>query len=138
MNYKGKVRSITIAGIEMSVPAGAIIKHLYEQTGSSSAADGMFDQDDLAVYAVPAGKQFHLLGVKLHLDETLTGGTLVLSTGDTEDAETATITSIDIATMKNVVQEIWINDKIWAATKFITINPASAVIEYTEMIGYEL
>ncbi len=137
VNYKGKKRTITVYGVEFQIPVAATIIRLNEDTGSATTADAMFDVNDQLVYQVASGKTFHLLGVKIYHDETTTGGSVAISSGDTEDAETAAIITVNTGVTVNVIME-YPMDKTFASGKFITINPSAAVVENITMIGYEI
>ncbi len=138
MNYKSTQRSITVHGIKVFIPANGVIKHLYDQTASAATADAMRDVDTQAAYQCPTGKTFHIIGVYLHHDETIVAGTVVLSSGDTEDAETSTIVSITTIPKANGVIEAYFENKTLLAGKFLTINPTAATEEFIEIIGYEV
>ncbi len=135
MNYKGRARTtIKISGFEESVPAAASIKHLTEQVALATAADGM--QFENGIYQVTAGKTFHIIGVMVHVNST-GGGNVLLSSGDTENAETASIITLPLPSGRAGVTEFQVT-KTLAASKFLTIKPSAAVVDYIEIIGYEL
>ncbi len=137
VNYKSKRKTITFAGVEYPIPEAAVIKFLHDDTASATAADSMFDSNDNLVYAVTAGKTFHLLGVRIFHDETISAGSLVVSSGDTEDAETAAIITLKVGATANIIVEVPM-DKTFAAGKFVVYNPSAAVVENIQMIGYEI
>ncbi len=137
MNYKGVQTKIKTPNIEITIPINASLKHLFEPVLSSVAADSMFDMDDNAVYAVTAGKVFHGILCIVHHDETNLNTTVTLFSGDTEDAETASVIIVPGGSVANSVISAFIN-KTWAAGKFIVNKPAAASVDFLEIIGYEI
>ncbi len=138
VNYKGQVRSIVVGGYERSIPAQAKVIQLHEQVDGSSAADGMFDTSDGIIYSVPAGKTLVILGVTLHGKAAAALDVVVISSGDTENAETASLVSIQIP-IGNAITEFVLDGSItFASAKFVTINPSTTTLDYITMIGYEL
>ncbi len=136
MNYKGTVRRIIFAGVENSVPASANLVAFHEPTVGATVADAMFDTKTNLVYSVPAGKTLRILGIRIHT-KTVNAGAVVVSSGDIEDAETATIISIILDANADVVTDYYC-DVTFASGKFITINPSQDSVEFIQMIGYEL
>ncbi len=134
-NYRSTNRNkIIIAGFE-TVIGKAVPIHLTEQTINDTAADAMYK--DSAVYSVPTGKKFILLGVRVYVDST-GGGDLAIWEGATEDAETSLKQTVDLAVagVNNVI-EYYIHSVSFAAGKFITINPSGTQVEFVELLGYE-
>ncbi len=134
-NYKGGKRKIIVGNVETSVPHGAIIKYLTDETALSASADSM--QTAAITYVVAANKKFRLLGIILYADNAASVGDFTVSTGDTEDAETATKVLIEkLTNTQRVAMEIH-TDVEFDAGKYIVINPGAANIESVSMIGYE-
>ncbi len=134
VNYKGQIRSILVAGYEKSIPAQAKIVTLHEVAAADTGADGMIDDADGLIYQVTAGKTFHCLGVMTDTDGN--SGSMVVSSGDTENAETATVATI--YTWSSTAEEWHIRDFTIASAKFITHNPSGTQVTYVKMIGYEV
>ncbi len=135
VNYKGSTRKITVADVEINVPANATIKHLFDGAAGSSAADGMISASDGLIYQVTTGKTFRILGI-LMVTPTAVAQTVLLSTGDTENAETGTIITLQMPYGANL--NIWISlDKTLASAKFLTYKPSSTGLGYIQIIGYE-
>ncbi len=135
VNYKsGGRRKITVNGITFNVPAGAVLIHLLEQVALATAADGMLK--DNAIYQVTSGKTFFIKKIIVHTNST-GGGTLVVHQGDTENAQTALKVTIPLSSGAIAVTE-YLYDNSFSSAKFITIAPSAAVVDYVEMIGYEL
>ncbi len=135
VNYKVQShKRIIIDTLEITVPSNAKIVVLHEPTAASASADAMRDDADGAAYVVTSGKTFTCLGVLTDGDGN--AGNVVISSGDTEDAETATVMTVYNWTSLN---EQWhILPFTIASAKFITINPSSTQIKYMKMLGYEL
>ncbi len=135
-NYKGSTqRTITVAGVVIIVPSNATIKHLIDIVAASSAADGLMDISDGLIYQVTSGKTFRILGISLTSAGTV-AQTVVVSTGDTENAETATLFTLQIPYVAGL--PMWFSvDKELASAKFLTYNPSSTGTNMIEVIGYE-
>ncbi len=144
-NYK-IVRTITVGGVTVLVPNNATIKHLSEQCDGSNAADTMIDSGDGNAYAVATGKTFHLIGVTLYCDTPVAGESVKISSGDTENAETATIINNLMSPM--ITQktgngtEYFVGDtpsgNTWASAKFVVYNPSGTTVDFITMVGYEI
>ncbi len=136
MNYKDTLRSINFGGVVTPLPEKAVIVVLTEQTQRSTAADAM--QLNSSVYSVTSGKTFRCLGIHLVSDNNGGPGDVVISSGDTEDAETSTITTVQIPT---TVARVVINTAIdfeLLSGKFLTINPSTARVDFIYMVGYKI
>ncbi len=135
-NYKGTTnKKIRVAGVETNVPIGSPIIHLYDQVAGSNAADGFLDVADHLIYSVPAGKTLRILGV-CQVSATAVAETNVISTGDTENAETATLLTLDLPYLATTPH--WLSvDVTLAAAKFLTYNPSGTGCNMVEIIGYE-
>ncbi len=135
-NYKGTTnQKIRVAGVEINVPIGAKVVHLYDAVAGSSAADGFLDVDDNTIYSVTAGKTLRILGIQI-IAATAVAETVVISTGDTENAETATLKTLTLPYIATT-EHWYFMDFTLAAAKFLTYNPSSTGINHIEVIGYE-
>ncbi len=134
-NYKGGKRKIIVGNVETAVPHGAVIKYLTDEVALSTSPDSM--QTAAIAYVVATGKKFRLLGMVLYSDNTGTVGDLTISSGDTEDAETATKVLIEKGTNTQRFRMEIHTDVEFDAGKYIVNNPATANIEFISMVGYE-
>ncbi len=144
-NYK-IVRTITIGGVTVLVPNNATIKFLSEHVDGSNAADTMLDAGDGGAYQVATGKTFHLIGITIWCDTPVAGETIKISTGDTENAETAAV--INTLQLPMVTQitgngtEYFVGDtptgNTWASAKYLVINPSGTTVDWITMVGYEI
>ncbi len=137
VNYKGLTRSITFSGIKIHYPAQTGHVVLYDQTALSTTADAFLNTTTGTAYTVTAGKQIHVVGVQVWMDTTTASGTVVISQGDTEDAETVTKWTVRLPTKTNAYMEQMCNFTV-AAGKFITLNPSAASVSHIVLVGYEL
>ncbi len=139
VNYKlSNQRTITAGGITIPVPAGATIIYLTEPTNLAATADGMLKAG--VAYQVTSGKTFHIFGVKVHYSGA-GGGTVVFSSGDTENAETATILTLEVPDHTGSESHDdfqYVHDITLASAKFLTSNPSGGVVEQIVVIGYEI
>ncbi len=138
-NYKSSISSkINWGGVITNVPIGAKIVHLHDQVAGSSAADGFIDVFDNAIYQVPAGKTLRILGFRIQNNTPVAADTVVISTGDTENAETATLLTILISmnAQQGIIKEVHV-DLTLASAKFLTYSPSSTTVIDIEAIGYE-
>ncbi len=135
-NYKSANNQIIrIGGVETKVPIGAKVVMLHDGVAGSSGADGMVDAADNTIYQVTAGKTLRILGIQITC-VTATAETIVISSGDTEDAETATIHTHMLPFIAQT--PVWHHvDFTLASAKFLTYNPSSTGVAYIEIIGYE-
>ncbi len=135
-NYKSPHKQIIGANVIHHVPKSANIVHLNEPIAAAAAADSLFDTADNLVYSVPVNKTLKVLVIKVTLASNA-GGTVSITTGDTENAETAVIVVLRQAiAAADFVQEYAV-DFEWAATKFVTAKASTTHINHIEMIGYE-
>ncbi len=135
VNYKsGGRRKIVAGSIQVNVPANGVLVHLLEQVALSTAADGMLNFN--VIYQVTSGKTFHVTSIIVHTNAT-GGGTLAVSSGDTENAETSLIVTIPLHSGLAVATEYYM-DFSFVSGKFVTINASAAVVNYVEMFGYEV
>ncbi len=135
MNYKGKIQSITVAGLKTYIPSTSSVKQLHESTAGSSSADAMLKTTNNVVYSVTAGKTFALIGVIIGNDG-VGGGTLAIWEGATEDAVTSLKWTLPVPTMINTKWE-FNGLKTFASGKFITVVPSTTTVDFITMIGYE-
>ncbi len=142
VNYKTPWDSLEWNGYRRHIPNKAIVKHLTEQVDGSTAADTMIDIADLAAYAVATGKVFHLLGVEIWCDTPVAGGTIALKSGDTEDAETSTVHTLELPMVSQKTGEgtKYIIDQAvtWASGKFVVINPSGTTVDQIHIVGFEI
>lgn len=136
MNYKSTQRKVTWGGLETTIPISATVVVLGEQTNSSSSADGMIKEFDNVVYAVTAGKTFHLLGISYTLSAG--GGTIAVHEGDTENAQTVAKGTVLCGFTVGVEYFLAIEDETFASAKFITIAPSTTQVLGIRMIGFEI
>lgn len=116
---------------KVTVPDSDIVI-LEDFANSATVADGMIDTVDQLIYQVPAGKQLNVIMV-YHTHSTNIV-TVTWSTGDTEDAETATkliVTNAAVAGLTEFPCKIF-----FAAGKFITYNPSNTSVMTLGLIGY--
>ncbi len=137
-NYKGEKRAITTGRQGQVIPIhdGHEIIQLVENVDGSNAADGMLENNTGVIYQVAAGKTFRILGVHVRVGTAAAVSTLVISSGDTENAETATLLTLQIPNSGSALTFFAV-DKTLAATKFLTINPSNTEISFIQIIGYE-
>jgi len=135
-NYKiGSRRKITIAGLQTPIPNVGNAFYLYDMVAGSNAADGMMDVDTNAIYQVAAARTLRILGVRLTSLGTA-AETVVISSGDTENAETAGILTLQIPTIADL--PVWMSvEKTLAGSKFLTYNPSGTGLSIIEIVGYE-
>ncbi len=134
VNYKGSTRKIIVAGVSINVPANGKIVMLQDGVNSSSAADGFLDVNVSTIYSVTAGKTLRILGIGL-MPSSANAETVVISTGDTENAETATLLTLTnpfVALLQWYAVDIEL-----ASAKFLTYNPSSTGLAHIFAIGYE-
>ncbi len=136
-NYKSvhHKQTIRVAGVETNLPIDSTIVHLLDQVVAAAVADGFRRAETGVIYSVTAGKTYRILGVMI-VATSAQVQTIVISTGDTENAETATLITIDTPYL--AATPMWYAvDKSLAAGKFLTYNPSSTNVEHIEVIGYE-
>ncbi len=133
-NYKGQARRIIIGNVEIPVPAGAVIKTLYDPVLLSTAADALLYQN--STYQVPTGKTFHMIGMRLTIELATGSGNVIISQGDTEDAETLVKVTITYTSNPTNDQEIY-GEEEFTTGKFITVKSSAATLEHIIIIGYE-
>ncbi len=132
-NYR-ETNSWTWAGIHYYLPSTYNRRLLQEPVAQSSAADGMFTLDN-SIYQVPTGKNFLGRGIKIW--NQIAGGTVAISSGDTENAETALVYTQQLPTVANVSGiEVDCSFTI-AAGKFVTIKPSSTTLDFIQIMGFE-
>ncbi len=137
MNYKSTQPKIIIGGYERTIPSDGKLVSLIEPTNANASADAMFNEITNTLYQVTSGKTFHLLGLRYSL-VAAGGGTLVISQGDTEDAETVTKVTLMLGFELVAVHEVGMDEITFASAKFITINPSTTNIAQIRMVGYEI
>ncbi len=134
VNYKGSTRKIIITGLELNVPSNGTVKLLRDAVAADTAADGFIDDSDNLIYAVTTGKTYRILGLGFRCASAGVE-TVVISSGDTENAETATLITLRLP---YTTELFWIPvDLTLAAAKFLTYNPSSSGINEILAIGYE-
>ncbi len=136
-NYKNPLHTLLgfpDGGILHQIGSGKTPTLLFDRVANATTADGFLKHKTGTIYSVTAAKTFTACGLAVYLDTT-TAGDLVISTGDTEDAETATVFNCQLI---GVVGWLYIpvNFTI-AAGKFITYNLSGAGVEMIELVGYE-
>ncbi len=136
VNYRGSAQTrIEIGPVSSSIPIGAKVVLLIDGVAGSNAADGMIDVADNLIYSVPTGKTFYALGIQL-TSVTAVAETIVLSTGDTENAETGTVQSMQIPYLQ--LEPVWFHVAFTLqAGKFLTYNPSGTGVQFIQVIGYE-
>ncbi len=131
---------ITIGGVTTAVPTGAVTVVLFDPTTNASAAESMRRAPGDAVYVVTSGAKFVLLGIWLRIS-SVAGAVFTIHEGATEDAQTTQKASISLAKVLDFTYEISMSDttpREFAAGKYVVIKPSAGVVEYTQMIGYEI
>ncbi len=136
VNYRPGEPKIVSDHLVLQISSGFIRKELAEQVALSTAADGMIDSDDNLIYQVPSTKSFALKTVKIWVDSSTTGGTLTISQGDTENAETASKTVLLVPTKINSEVNYAVSE-IFSPSKFITIKASAASVAFVTMYGHE-
>ncbi len=118
-NYKGEKRAVITGhqGAIFPIHDGHEIIQLVENVDSSNAADGFLETNTGVIYQVAAGKTFRILGIKVSTKTASAISTVVISSGDTENAETATLLTLQIVNGSSNVLYFTV-DKTLAATKF--------------------
>ncbi len=133
-NYK-QDDAIIVGGVKTTVPTSDLVLSLTEQTQGSGSADAM--QLNSALYQVPTGKTFKLLGIRVWLNGT-GGGTLAIYQADTEDATTTLKLTVDLPFITSGVLYEISGSKSFNASKFITIVPSTTTVLHTVLIGAEV
>ncbi len=134
-NYKRQTPDYLTVGVFTKSITTEKVKILYDNIAQSTAADGMLDTTDAAIYQVPNNKTFNIVGV--WFKTIAVSANCVISEGDTENAETTQkanyFTTIDAAPYEFLFNASW---QI-ASGKFITYNPSANKYKWIEMYGYE-
>ncbi len=135
-NYKSAAqRKIRVLALETPVPINANVQHLQDIVAGSNAADGLLNIETNAIYSVAAAREFVILGIGL-ISVAGAVENVVVSTGDTENAETATILTLQLPSSTGI-QEWYSVRKILAAGKFLTYNPSGTGLNQIDVVGYE-
>ncbi len=137
MNYKSTQNKIVFGGYERTIPAGATLIVLIDDANANASADAMLSEKTNVLYQVTSGKTFHLCGIQYSL-VAASGGLVVISQGDTEDAETVTKVTLKFGSELAVLYDVAIDGVSFASAKFITSNPSTTNLAQIRMIGYEL
>jgi len=134
-NYKPVhlINSVNIGGVETSLSKNTKILILFFDFGGGTTPKSLFNVSTNLVYQVPSGKTFQCLGVRIV--QIATQGNLTISTGDTQDAETATKASFQMPAIVGITE--FPLDITFDATKFITADEDTVTINTLWMLGYE-
>ncbi len=140
-NYKINQNSITVGSVTTQLPFDAKIMPLYDNTFGSSAADTFENLTASAVYIVPTGKKYKILGAVTSNKEP-NGGICVLWSGTSVDALTTSLNAeipIPRNTIKDTVHEFsLINSDTVPAGRYVTMKPTTISFASVYLIGYEV
>ncbi len=134
-NYKGEKRAVVGTWFSYPVHDGHKLIALDENVDASNAADGFHDISTGVIYQVTAGKTFRMLRIQVRIGTPGAASTLVISSGDTENAETATLLTLKLPNQAG--NQYYQVDKELASAKFLTHNPSGTDVIFINIVGYE-
>ncbi len=137
-NYKPvKLDYVGIEGYLKYVPDGAIPKLLYHPHQNAVGPKSMRDCNTDVVYIIPTGKIFHATALIIFWGAT--GNTLYqIHSGDTEDAQTLQKIFYDMGSPGvGIVTSLPLLFTIDAG-KYVTGDPAGALVRIAWCVGYEV
>ncbi len=136
-NYKPqKLDYISVAGFNKFIPAGAKPKILYWPHAGNAGPKSFKDSDPDTIYTVATGKKFYAVAVEILFSAT--GISLYqIHSGDTEDAQTLQKIYYDMNGISGQKLSFPTNFTIEAG-KYVTGDPAGAVVRLGLCYGYEL
>ncbi len=136
VNYKANPRVIKTEAVTYPVNDQFEIIQLDDNVDGSNAADGFHEVNTGVIYQVATGKKFRMIGLTVRIGTGGAASTLVISSGDTENAETSTLLTIKLNNLNSSIDHYAI-DKELVAGKFLTYNPSGTDVLFVKIIGYE-
>ncbi len=134
-NYKPRYPiTINFGKLTVPIPVGGEPIVLDDFINLQSAADALLDGATGSAYQVTTGKTFHCVGI--YIRTTAVASSIVISEGDTEDAET--ITKATLSNSGSPLELEFNHQWTIASGKFITHNPASTRHYEIRIYGYEI